>query len=290
MTGHLPDALDTFRQNKQIVRKHELDDYGQGKIMVRTVNCNLCMNDTLHWHSEIELLHILTPSVKLYIEGEITPVDMGDSIAILPGALHDTFCPEGGSVLVIQFPPDGDGFVSEYLTLYRSAHASDERYCRRFTADSEFGHEIASLCGMLRREFGSRESGAERLTSGAITQLRGYIERAAASGVSDTDKLDLYPIISYIDDNAQRKITLAEVAAMAGYSESYFSSRFKSAVGSSFREYLLWVRMRMALRILLDGSLNVSEVAELFGYDNVQNFARAFKKVNRMSPGKVKRG
>ena len=48
--------------------------------------------------------------------------------------------------------------------------------------------------------------------------------------------------------------------------------------------------MRMALRILLDGSLNVSEVAELFGYDNVQNFARAFKKVNRMSPGKVKRG
>ena len=77
---------------------------------------------------------------------------------------------------------------------------------------------------------------------------------------------------------------------MAGYSESYFSSRFKSVVGSSFREYLLWVRMRMALRILLDGSLNVSEVAELFGYDNVQNFARAFKKVNRMSPGKVKHG
>ena len=99
MTGHLPDALDTFRQNKQIIRKNELDDYGQGKIMVRTVNCNLCMNDTLHWHSEIELLHILTPSVKLYIEGEITPVDMGDSIAILPGALHDTFCPRVGVCL-----------------------------------------------------------------------------------------------------------------------------------------------------------------------------------------------
>lgn len=289
MTGHLPDALDTFRQNKQIIRKNELNDYGQGKIMVRTVNCNLCMNDTLHWHSEIELLHILTPDVKLYIEGEITPVDMGDSIAILPGALHDTFCPEGGSVLVIQFPPDGDRVVSEYLTLFRSAHGSDERYCRRFSAQSEYGHEIASLCSVLRREFGANESGSERLISGAITQLRGYIERAASVS-SDTRAWDLYPIISYIDDNARRGITLAEAAAMAGYSESYFSSRFKSVVGSSFREYLLWVRMRMALRILLDGSLNVSEVAELFGYDNVQNFARAFKKVNRMSPGKVKRG
>lgn len=143
MTGHLPDALDTFRQNKQIIRKNELDDYGQGKIMVRTVNCNLCMNDTLHWHSEIELLHILTPDVKLYIEGEITSVDMGDSIAILPGALHDTFCPEGGSVLVIQFPPDGrpssvriPDTVSERARLGRAVLPAIQRAERVWARDS----------------------------------------------------------------------------------------------------------------------------------------------------------
>ncbi len=90
----------------------------------------------------------------------------------------------------------------------------------------------------------------------------------------------------YIDEHFCEKINVAMLARMADMSETGFRRGFSSMFGITSMEYRDNLRMLKAKDLLQTGFYNVSEVAELCGFDDVSWFCRFFKRRAGMSPGR----
>lgn len=77
---------------------------------------------------------------------------------------------------------------------------------------------------------------------------------------------------------------LARVGSEFRVSESYLSTLFKEQSGGNFGDFLESLRIEQACRLLQDKTITVNEVAEEVGYNSVQSFRRAFKRVKGVSP------
>ncbi len=88
----------------------------------------------------------------------------------------------------------------------------------------------------------------------------------------------------YITDNLNHKISLENVANRLGLSPSYFSHLFKKETGTSFVEFRKRLLMEKAMKLMENGSLKITEVANSLGYEDLPHFTRTFKKYTGLSP------
>ena len=82
-------------------------------------------------------------------------------------------------------------------------------------------------------------------------------------------------------------LTLAQVAAQAHLSPGRLSHLFKSAVGVSVREYIVWCRMKHAIHRLLIEEANLTQAAHAAGFHDSAHFSKHFKALFGMSPSTV---
>lgn len=95
-------------------------------------------------------------------------------------------------------------------------------------------------------------------------------------------------ILQYMEDNFNNTgMGLAMVSEKFGLSEGYLSALFKEEMNVNFADYLEDLRMKEACRLLKEGVL-VAEIAERTGYNSVQSFRRAFKRVLGVSPSEYR--
>lgn len=79
-----------------------------------------------------------------------------------------------------------------------------------------------------------------------------------------------------------------ELARKVGISTSKLTKGFSSMLGTSVHAYVIDQRLEKAAGLLLESSLNVSQVASLVGYSKPSNFAAAFKKKYGVIPKNYK--
>lgn len=92
-------------------------------------------------------------------------------------------------------------------------------------------------------------------------------------------------IKAYIEAHfCESDMGLTRVGSEFRVSESYLSTLFKEQSGGNFGDFLESLRIEKACRLLQDKSITVNEVAEEVGYNSVQSFRRAFKRVKGVSP------
>ena len=92
-------------------------------------------------------------------------------------------------------------------------------------------------------------------------------------------------IVAYINDfYRQPDLSLHKVASHFGLSEGYLSHFFKDQVGENFLAYLESERIKHACELLEQGQLSVNDIAGQVGYNSVQSFRRAFKRVKGVNP------
>lgn len=79
--------------------------------------------------------------------------------------------------------------------------------------------------------------------------------------------------------------SLESLARQAGLSRSAFAARFTDLTGESPIGYVTAWRMDLAARLVRDGSLPLSRVAERVGYRSEAAFNRAFRRAHGLTPG-----
>jgi AraC-like DNA-binding protein len=84
-----------------------------------------------------------------------------------------------------------------------------------------------------------------------------------------------------------QSLCLAKASADFDLSEGYLSSIFKKETGTNFAEYLENVRVHAACTLLREGT-RVTDIAEDVGYNSIQTFRRAFKRVMGVSPSEYR--
>ncbi len=93
----------------------------------------------------------------------------------------------------------------------------------------------------------------------------------------------------YLLANLHREISLEDMADFTGFSRSHFCRIFKEHTGCTPHEYLLSLRMDMALRKLQNENLSVKEAAAACGFMDCGYFCKVFRKYHGAAPGCFKR-
>jgi len=93
---------------------------------------------------------------------------------------------------------------------------------------------------------------------------------------------------SFILENYTRKISLKEIAAVAGLSAPYFSTIFKEEMGENLSKYLNRLRVEKSSRLLLETDMSLSEIATCCCFEDQSWFSKIFKAYTGISPGKYR--
>lgn len=87
-----------------------------------------------------------------------------------------------------------------------------------------------------------------------------------------------------MNNEFDQNITLEQAASTVCISVPYFCSVFKKVTGSTFKEYLVKLRIDKAKELLLKYNLSVIDIAFQVGFQNLSYFYRAFKKLTSVNP------
>lgn len=95
---------------------------------------------------------------------------------------------------------------------------------------------------------------------------------------------------AYLNENyADPSLGLAKISMAFDLSEGYLSALFKKEVGTNFAEYLEQLRIHAACQLLAGGG-KVTDISAQVGYNSIQSFRRAFKRVMGISPSEYRGG
>ncbi|MFC5471380.1 AraC family transcriptional regulator [Cohnella suwonensis] len=100
----------------------------------------------------------------------------------------------------------------------------------------------------------------------------------------------LAPVFLYIDEHAKEKLTVQQLADVAGLSRFHFSRLFKQVTDKSLVEYVNLVRINQSESLLRDRRLTISEIALATGFSDIYYFSRTFKKLKNVSPSEWRNG
>lgn len=92
-----------------------------------------------------------------------------------------------------------------------------------------------------------------------------------------------------IQDNFRNDISVEELAASIGLSTSYFRRLFHEAYGTAPMQYIMDLRIENARDLLLSGEVNVTEAANLSGFDDIYYFSALFKRKTGSTPSQILR-
>jgi AraC family transcriptional regulator len=93
--------------------------------------------------------------------------------------------------------------------------------------------------------------------------------------------------LTYIEENLENDIDMAEIAKIARCSEFHFKKMFSYLAGITLLEYVRRRRLTMAGFELKGQHMKVIDVAIKFGYHSPDSFAKAFYQLHGINPSEV---
>lgn len=144
----------------------------------------------------------------------------------------------------------------------------------------------------FRAHFAKAVSGFDTNMPGAILLVKAKILEIMymffAGILRKNSAVDEYETLSfvkeYIEAHYNESIRAEELSRMCSMSETSLRRKFREYTGQPPLDYQIGLRMRRAKELLLERTHNVSEVARLVGFDDVNYFSRLFKKRIGVSP------
>lgn len=91
-------------------------------------------------------------------------------------------------------------------------------------------------------------------------------------------------VITYIHTHLYEELSLAQLAHMVHLSEGRFKTNFRLYTGLPPREYILRQKIKQAKQLLLEPSLNITQISYQLGFSSSQYFSTVFKKFTSLSP------
>ncbi|UMR29993.1 AraC family transcriptional regulator [Massilia sp. MB5] len=98
----------------------------------------------------------------------------------------------------------------------------------------------------------------------------------------------LRQVIEYIEAHLDQDLTLAELAAVTGFSVSHFKSLFRQAAGMPVHRFVLERRVERARLRLVEGKMSMTEIALEAGFSHGSHMARSLRRILGLSPAQIR--
>lgn len=96
-------------------------------------------------------------------------------------------------------------------------------------------------------------------------------------------------IVAYIEQHYNTDISRSELAKLANVTPEHFSRVFHKETGHTYSAYVNLLRIRKSQQLMLTVSSQLSQIANILGYEESSYFSRKFKQIVGISPAAYKR-
>lgn len=230
---------------------------------------------------ELEYYISASPNSQIIVDGHAYTPFPGTVLCTTPGQRRSSRFPFRCYYLKLEFPPDSPYLAQlrtapDFYTLIDSAH-------------------YAVLFESLIHHLADGKVDAADLINARLLELFYCLQQDAphnCTAVLQTDPQRRQVILAataYIREHYAQHITLADLAAAAGYSPNYFHHIFTLVMGITPAHYLLEERIRQAKLLLLQPDLPLSNVAYDCGFSSQSHFTHQFRKMTGITPAQYRR-
>ena len=244
-------------------------------------------------HDSYELVYVESGFYYVILDGVRVTVPPGSVVFFAPNAFHsgDGTTPVTATVRIISFECTSDAmhFFDNRVfpldeserTLLLSAFDAAERALERVPGVGLSERKAASGGDLQRMKLS--------LELVLVTLYREGESTPPPPSRSAASKAEFRRISDYLKKNMSRPLTLSVIAAECSVSVSSLKALCRRFCNCGPIDYLLYLRVTEAKRLIRESSLNFTEIAEKTGFSSLHYFSRVFKARTGMSPSEYAR-
>lgn len=278
---------------------HETKRHSDTMFAYNVYPCTIPMDFSfvpVHWQDSFEIIYVKKGSGLVQVDFETYTAKAGDIFLVMPGHLHSI-----RSLSMNRMEYENIIFDPAFLDT-ASINLFSQKYWQPLLLEAlslpvyigpehELHPSISSLLDASDILCSTRPAGYELGVKGNLMLVFSCLFGMATDSGHYNEKHEekLKTILSYLEENYDKKLTVEEMARTVGYSASHFMRWFKEMTGVGFGAYLIEFRLERAAQALRSTQDTILAISEQNGFDNLSNFNRLFKKKFQMTPSQFRR-
>lgn len=198
-----------------------------------------------------EIIYVLAGEIHLF-EGNVEyTVKKGELLLLEP------FLEHGGTLV-------STGYTSFYWLHFQTNDRATFPFPKHFAPNNDLSRRLAELMHLQRSDHTIAELALARLLL-ELGKRTEYGNRTA------------HEIYEFIRINAQRPLTVQDVAKRFGYSADHLSRILKAEFGCDTKSAIVKERLEYIESLLINTDFSIKEIAEQCGFDDENKFVKFFK-------------
>ncbi len=235
-----------------------------------------------HFHREAELVRVESGSLLCRVEGAEYTLNEGQ-IALIGGNVLHQLVYNGAPCQITYMQIDLQPYI--YQLFPHSNHSLNAFLSQgnllKYHVYCNDG-ELAKAIETIERELKQQTAYFELYAKTAVFQIISFMYRAGFLA----NELDLYnqaevqrllPAVTYAEQNFSSRIGLTEVSRLINTDKFYFCKLFKELTGATFMDYVNYLRLTHAKKLLIESDNTVAEITFCCGFSSIQFFNKTFK-------------
>jgi AraC-like DNA-binding protein len=249
----------------------------------------------VHWHDEIQFALVTKGSINFTIDQSACIVKENEGIFINSNSLHSAKPHEfsEGEYICIDIAPEF--FLGPSDSIIR------QKYLEPFLKSKSVSYvelkltvgwekDVLNALSTLYELYEGKDFGYELKMQSIILDVL-HLMISNSPWLETDSNLSAFiedqrikKMLSFIQDNYKRKITLEDIARNVNLSRSECSRFFKRMTGQTPFEYLISYRINQSTLLLKNSDLSITEIADEVGFGSVSYFIEKFRKETNYTP------
>lgn len=236
----------------------------------------------LHYHTNIELYYLLDGTVKYFINNKSFSLNPGDLMIVPKNTLHSTDylgCLHGERLLLVF---DENLYFEDLNPIVKSL-------CRDniIHIPKENLMLVDDIFYKISSELNYPSEYENLIIKTYISELLLNLDRyrVKENEEQQTDPF-IAKVVDYISQNYTGDLSLPFLSKYFNLSASYLSRRFKMIIGININEYINYIRITEAAKILKLEKMPITEISAKCGFNDSNYFSAVFKRLKGITPYK----
>lgn len=227
-----------------------------------------------HFHKNYELVYVVSGEVVLTLNGSQILLKENDFALIFPNEFHSYHTPDTSFVWIGVFSAD---FVGEFAKLT----ATKRTQTPVFVCEPQIQEFVQAYL------ITDDTPDTFLLKSTLYAVCREFLRKVPLYD-AEKEKSFIYDIISYMEQNFQKEISLTTIAEVFGYEYHYLSRQFHQHFHMNFKQFLNIYRTDYARDQLTHTNASIIDIAHASGFQTLRTFNRVFLQQTGMTPSEYR--
>lgn len=255
----------------------------------------------LHWQDSVEIIYVKRGTGIVQVDFTSYTAQEGDIFLVLPGHLH-------GLRSIAQKRMEYENIIFDMNFLGSdNVDLCSQKYLHPIMKGKiQLPHYIGKshelygpissclnasdhLCSLRPKGYELGVKGHLMVLFSLLVEAAVHQEAAPMHEIDQKNEQKLKLVLSRIETDYDKRLTVHHMADECGYSSSHFMRWFKEVTGTGFAAYLIEYRLGKAAQALRSSNDTILEISEQTGFENLSNFNRLFKKRFEMTPSQFRR-